>query len=70
MFESKNVDRALATFITAAEDTVNRGVALVSCAAEAILVCLHNIKFRTPVATNLVGVTVLERVGNVVRSGH
>ena len=66
-----HIQSALATSIAVIVDTVGRCIAFVTGSVEGMSVGLLNVEFWAPVATNLVRVTVLERVLNViVSSGH
>lgn len=59
----ENVDVALTIAIAVRENTVRvRCVAFVTSSSVSKLVGLHNVKFWAPVATNLVGIAVLERI--------
>ena len=62
---------ALTIAIAVRENTVRvRCVAFVTSSPVSKLVGLHNIKFWAPVTTNLVGITVLERILVVVNTWH
>lgn len=62
---------ALTISITVRENTVRVGcVAFVTSSSVSKLVGLHDIKFWAPVATNLVGIAVLERILVVVNTWH
>ena len=66
----QEVKSAIATSITVVEDTVLRCVTLVARDVEGMLIGLHNVELRAPMATDLIGVTILEWVTCVVKSRH
>ena len=66
-----HIQSALATSIAVIVNTVGRCITFVAGSVEGMPVGLLNVKFWAPVATNLIRVTVLERILNVVvSSGH
>lgn len=66
-----HIQSTLATSIAMIVDTVGRCITFVAGGVEGMSVGLLNVEFRAPVATNLIRVTVLERVSNIViKSRH
>jgi len=62
---------ALPTSITVAIFPVRVGrIAFVTYCTEGVLVSLHDVELGAPVASNLVGIAILERIAVVVDSRH
>lgn len=67
----QEVHVTLATSITIPINTSGiRRITAVTRGPESPLVGLHDIEFRAPVAPDLIGITVLERIVLVIDGGH
>ena len=65
-----NVQSAFTPAITVIIDSVGWGVTFVSSRVEGILIGLHEIELWAPVSSNLVCITILERILIVLHAGH
>jgi hypothetical protein len=61
---------ALAASVAVVVHSIGWGVTLVAGRVEHVLVCLLNVELGAPVAADLVGVAVLERVCAVIKCWH
>ena len=66
----EDIESALATSVAVGVNSVDGVVALVSCSVEGVSIGLLNVKLRAPVATNSIGIAVLEGVLGIVDGGH
>lgn len=65
-----DISGALAASVTVGVDSIGGSVAFVSGCMESMPICFLNVKLRAPVATNSIGIAVLEGVLGVVDGGH
>lgn len=66
----KHIQGASASTITVVVDAIYRSVTFMSSRVPCVLVSFHDIELRTPVSTNLVGITVFERIFIVLNTWH
>lgn len=67
----QDIHVALATSITVPVNAVGiRRITAMPCGSESPLVGLHDVKLGAPVAPNLIGVAVFERVMLIIDGGH
>ena len=65
-----DISGALAASVTVGVDSIGGSVAFVSGCMESMPICFLNVKLRAPVATYLIGITVLEGVSGVIDGRH